>query len=73
MASTPAGLGGEPTLGKVILKPGPERGQIEAVLHGELGALLDLVAQNAESRTPGKGVRLSLVAGVGFEPTTFRL
>jgi hypothetical protein len=60
-------------VGKVILKPGPGRGQIDAVLHGELGAILELMAQKGKSRTPGVGVRLSVVAGVGFEPTTFRL
>jgi site-specific DNA recombinase len=49
-------------VGKVILKPGPGRGQIDAVLHGELGAILELVAQKGESRAPGMGVRLSVVA-----------
>jgi hypothetical protein len=41
---------------------------------GELGTILEWTAQKAN--TPGafaSGVSVSLVAGVGFEPTTFRL
>jgi hypothetical protein len=50
-------------VGKVVLNPGPQRGQLNAVLHGEQGAILELMAQKTQSRTPGKGVRLSVVAG----------
>jgi site-specific DNA recombinase len=59
--------------GSVILRPGARRGEVEAVLNGELGAILNLVAQKAESLTPAAEVRLSVVAGIGFEPMTFRL
>jgi hypothetical protein len=31
--------------------------------NGELGAISNLVAQTNENRTPGEGVRLSVVAG----------
>jgi hypothetical protein len=43
------------------------------ILNGELGAIRNLVAQKAESLTPAAEVRLSVVAGIGFEPMTFRL
>jgi len=39
-------------VGRVILTPGPKRGQINAVLHGELGVMLQLVAAKSENRTP---------------------
>jgi hypothetical protein len=38
-----------------------------------LGAIRNLVARKAESLTPAAEVRLSVVAGIGFEPMTFRL
>jgi site-specific DNA recombinase len=66
--------------------PGPKRGQIDATLRGELGTILDWLACNNKdgratkkaqnANTPGlagSGVSVSVVAGVGFEPTTFRL
>jgi site-specific DNA recombinase len=47
-------------------------------LRGELGAILSLcgngVGANANARRGAAGVRqVTVVAGVGFEPTTFRL
>ncbi|WP_328285757.1 recombinase family protein [Magnetospirillum molischianum] len=59
---------------KITLTPGPKRGQIDAVLYGDLAAILEWTAQNAN--TPGlggSGVSVSVVAGAGFEPATFRL
>jgi hypothetical protein len=59
---------------RLCLMPGAKRGEIAAPLHGELGTILDWTAQ--KQNTPGafaSGVSVSLVAGVGFEPTTFRL
>ena len=59
---------------KITLTPGPKRGQIDAVLYGDLGRILDWTARN--TNTPGaelSGVSVSVVAGAGFEPTTFRL
>jgi site-specific DNA recombinase len=50
-------------VGKVVLMPGAKRGQVQAALHGELGAILHLLAQKRNSLTPGSGVRLSVVAG----------
>ena len=59
---------------RITLAPGPKRGEIAATLHGDLGTILEWAAQNAN--TPGQagsGVSVSVVAGGGFEPPTFRL
>ena len=66
---------------KISLTPGPERGEIYATLHGELGTILNwterqAIGKAAKTTKPAAdatGLSLSLVAGVGFEPTTFRL
>ncbi len=69
---------------KITLTPGPRRGQIDATLHGDLGTILDWAAEKrqelAENRalkhqtdTSLMGVSVSVVAGAGFEPATFRL
>jgi site-specific DNA recombinase len=47
----------------------PEKGRLRIELFGELAALINLAA----GRPRGKGAQVTLVAGVGFEPTTFRL
>ena len=50
---------------------------IDAQLHGDLAAILALTnADGRKQKLPAVGVAgslLSVVAGVGFEPTTFRL
>ena len=66
---------------KIVLKPGPNRGEIDAMLYGELGTILNwierqAVGKTAKKNTPGAGlmgVSVSVVAGAGFEPATFRL
>jgi site-specific DNA recombinase len=66
---------------KISLTPGPERGEIYATLHGELGAILNwterqAIGKTTKRNTPGgdlTGVSLSVVAGAGFEPAAFRL
>jgi site-specific DNA recombinase len=60
---------------RVILSPGPCRGELKAKLEGELGTILEWVARQTTNngRTDVRGVSVSVVAGVGFEPTTFRL
>ncbi|CAH1654888.1 Resolvase domain protein [Hyphomicrobiales bacterium] len=66
---------------KISLTPGPERGEIYATLHGELVAILNWTEQqvigNAAKTTKpaadATGLSLSVVAGTGFEPVTFRL
>ena len=43
-------------------------------LYGELAAILELSApKQQKTRRFTGGVSVSMVAGVGFEPTTFRL
>ena len=66
---------------KVVLTRGPNRGEIDAMLYGELGTILNWIERQvlgkAEKRnTPGAmltGVSVSVVAGAGFEPAAFRL
>jgi site-specific DNA recombinase len=58
----------------ITLTPGPARREIDATLHGDLGAILEWTAQKHD--TPGafaSGVSGSVVAGAGFEPAAFRL
>lgn len=61
---------------KVVIHPEPDTQGID--LHGELGAILALckhqTARHADARLVGGHSRqVTVVAGVGFEPTTFRL
>jgi site-specific DNA recombinase len=49
----------------------PEKGKLSIQLFGELAALINLASERP--RSGGTGVQVTLVAGVGFEPTTFRL
>ena len=66
---------------KIVLTPGPERGEIYAKLHGDLATILEWTERQAvgkatKNKTPGgvrAGVLESLVAGAGFEPAAFRL
>ena len=50
----------------------PEDGKLRIHLVGKLAALLAL-GQNKQPVLDEDGLQLTLVAGVGFEPTTFRL
>ncbi|GAA0611077.1 hypothetical protein GCM10008943_28320 [Paenochrobactrum glaciei] len=66
---------------KISLTPGPERGEIYATLHGELGTILNWTERQAIGKATKRntsggdltGVSLSVVAGAGFEPAAFRL
>ena len=49
----------------------PEKGMLSIQLFGELAALINLASKRPQSG--GTGAQVTLVAGVGFEPTTFRL
>jgi site-specific DNA recombinase len=49
----------------------PKGRKLQIELYGELAALLNRA--NEHPRSKGTGVQVTLVAGVGFEPTTFRL
>jgi site-specific DNA recombinase len=66
-------------IGKVVLTPEPGREDLRIDLHGDLAGILKIASQ--KRARPGKTLDLSesgpnkiaLVAGVGFEPTTFGL
>ena len=65
--------GTQSLMAKVIVTPKGEGFAVD--IHGELGGIFALLEGGNDER-PGRGARgvsLSLVAGVGFEPTTFRL
>jgi hypothetical protein len=49
----------------------PKGGKLEIELYGELAALINLA--NGRPRSEGTGAQITLVAGRGFEPLTFRL
>ncbi|WP_375551362.1 recombinase family protein [Rhodophyticola porphyridii] len=59
---------------KIVLTPGPERGEIDATLYGELSTILNWTERQAignirKNNTPGgasSGVSVSVVAGAGF-------
>ena len=57
---------------RIVLHPGAKRGEISAEVRGEIAALLQLANDKEKTRT-SREVRVSLVAGIGFEPMTFRL
>lgn len=50
----------------------PVGDQLDIELYGELAALFDL-AQNKHPQSNDMGVQVTMVAGAGFEPATFRL
>jgi len=54
--------------------PGAKRGEVMLELHGQLAAVLNF-AQAAKNKvgTPVSRIQVSVVAGIGFEPMTFRL
>ncbi len=61
---------------RIVLTPGEKRGQMDAALHGDLGTILEWAGNGrgkGATDTPKSGMSVSVVAGVGFEPTTFRL
>ena len=59
---------------KIVVSPTGQRGKSEVVLHGALASILAYASDIAQSGAVSSGIgRLLLVAGVGFEPTTFRL
>ncbi len=63
---------------KVVLHPDPDAANGHVIeLFGELGAILSLcnnsLAKNAKSHAQGVAGQVTMVAGTGFEPVTFRL
>ena len=65
---------------RIVLQPSPETGKLDIILEGALSGLLTLslgAKRKEGSSTEAQAIdsieELLLVAGVGFEPTTFRL
>ena len=52
---------------------GKERGKPNVILVGALAQILAFTQQRKTAASGGDGGRVLMVAGVGFEPTTFRL
>ena len=58
---------------RIVVTP-RDGGGVHLDLHGDLARILALCAQNAKTPPQGEtGFSMSVVAGAGFEPTTFRL
>ncbi len=53
----------------------PENGALAITIKGELAGILSLCDSKKKPATSyeGRAVQIKMVAGVGFEPTTFRL
>ena len=61
---------------RIVLTPGARWSEIDAKLVGDLGTILEWTGtgdRNGKTDTPGSGMLVSVVAGAGFEPATFRL
>ncbi|ABL71204.1 recombinase family protein [Paracoccus denitrificans] len=56
---------------RIVLTPGEDR--IEIDVQGDLAGILTLSAQRKNPAADAAGAQVKMVAGVGFEPTTFRL
>ncbi len=60
----------------IVQTPGEKRGELQVTLRGELGRILEWTGTGTEwakTDTPSSGMSVSVVAGVGIEPTTFKL
>ena len=53
----------------------PNNGVLKIEIYGELAALLKLgtAPKNKHPQAESEGVQITMVAGAGFEPATFRL
>jgi site-specific DNA recombinase len=49
---------------KIVLRPGPNRGEIDATLHGELGTILNWIERQAIRKTAKKNTPAACAAGV---------
>ena len=58
---------------RIEVSAGQERGKPDVVLVGALAQILTFTQQNKTAASNGSDGRVLMVAGVGFEPTTFRL
>jgi len=60
-------------IARIEVYPRQERGQCEVILVGALAQILAFAQQKTTAASGGGGGTFLMVAGVGFEPTTFRL
>ena len=61
---------------RIVLTPSEKWAEMDAVLHGDLGTILEWAGngrENGKTDIPMPEMSVSVVAGAGFEPTTFRL
>ena len=61
---------------RFVLTPGEKWAEMDAVLHGDLGAILEWAGngrENTKTDISMPEMSVSVVAGAGFEPATFRL
>ena len=61
---------------RIVRTPGAKRGEMGATLQGDLGTILEWAGNGqgtTRTDTPARGMSVSVVAGAGFEPTTFGL
>ena len=59
---------------RIVLTPGEKWAEMDAVLHGDLGTIIEWTgAGKGKTDTSRHEMSFSVVAGVGFEPMTFRL
>jgi hypothetical protein len=61
---------------QIELRPGAAGGGLHVILRGDLATILVQSAPASKSKLPDAGATgssLSVVAGIGFEPMTFRL
>jgi site-specific DNA recombinase len=58
---------------RIEVRPGQMRGRCEVIIVGALAQVLAFAQQKTTAASSGDGGTFLMVAGVGFEPTTFRL
>jgi site-specific DNA recombinase len=58
---------------RIEIHPGEKRGQCDVILVGALAQILAYAQHKNTAVSDGDDGTFLLVAGVGFEPTTFRL
>ena len=60
-------------INRIEIHVGAERGKPDVILVGALAQILAFTQQNKTAASIESDGRVLMVAGVGFEPTTFRL
>ena len=58
---------------RIVLTPSEQWAEMDAVLHGDLGAILEWAGngrENTKTDIPMPEMSVSVVAGLGFEPAT---